>query len=82
LNSEERETWTILVHDLAAGTTTEVSNSVPAMPGNYPLLDWSSDGQWLLVADRQFLHLIAPTYGMEELIAHDFDACSHIIWAG
>ncbi|MFN2280039.1 MAG: hypothetical protein ACK2UR_20660 [Candidatus Promineifilaceae bacterium] len=82
LNSEERETWTILVHDLAAGTTTEVSNSVPAMPGNYPLLDWSSDGQWLLVADRQFLHLIAPTYEMEELIAHDFDACSHIIWAG
>jgi hypothetical protein len=52
------------------------------MPGNYPLLDWSSDGQWLLVADRQFLHLIAPTYEMEELIAHDFDACSHIIWAG
>ncbi len=82
LNSYERETWTVLVHDLETGTTTEVSDSVPAMPGNHPLLDWSSNGQWLLVADRQFLHLIAPAYDMQELIAHDFDACSHIIWAG
>ena len=82
LNSYESETWSVLVHDLETGTTTEVSDSVPAMPGNYPLLDWSSDGQWLLVADRQYLHLTAPAYDMQELIAHDFDACSHIVWAG
>jgi hypothetical protein len=81
LEREGKETWTVLIHDLQTGTTSEVSDSVPAMPGNYPLLDWSRDGQWLLLADRDFLHLIAPAFDWGELIAHDFDACSHIVWA-
>ena len=81
LNSQDRGTWAILIHDLQSGTTSEVSNNVPAMPGNFPLLDWSGDGQWLLIGDRDFLHLIAPGHAYEELIAHDFDACSHIVWA-
>jgi hypothetical protein len=35
-----------------------------------------------LVADRQFLHLIAPARELQEIIAHDFDACSHVVWVG
>lgn len=81
LNSQDRETWTIVVHDLKRGTTSPVSNSVPAMPGNFPLLDWSNDGQWLLVADRSTIHLVAPEHEHQEVVTHDFDACSHIVWA-
>ncbi len=82
LKSGEKETWTVLAHDLETGTSSQISDSVPAMPGNYPLLDWSSDGQWLLVADRQFLHLISPARELQEIVAHDFDACSHVVWVG
>ncbi len=81
LHGQDQESWTILIHDLQSGESVELNDSVPAMPGNYPLLDWSEDGQWLLVADRGFLHLIAPQYDYQESIAHSFDACSHIAWA-
>jgi hypothetical protein len=81
LKGQGSETWTVLVHDLQTGISSEVSDSVPAMPGNFPLLDWSNNGQWLLIADRNYLHLIAPEYEYQELVAHDFDACSHIVWA-
>lgn len=81
LKGQGSETWTILVHDLQTGISSEVSDSVPAMPGNFPLLDWSNNGRWLLVADRNYLHLIAPEYEYQEFVAHDFDACSHIVWA-
>ena len=81
LNSQDRETWTIVVHDLQTGITKEVSNGVPAMPGNFPLLDWSGDGQWLLIGDRDFLHLFAPGHEYEEYVAHEFDACSQLVWA-
>jgi hypothetical protein len=80
LNSQD--TWTILIHDLLKGRTVEVIKDIPAVPGNLPMLDWSADGQWLLIADREFLHLIAPEYEYQDRIAHDFDACSHIVWAG
>lgn len=81
LESQNRDTWTVLIHDLQTRATTEVSDGVPAMPGNFPLLDWSTDGQWLLVADRDYLHLIAPEHAYQEAIRHDFDACSHIVWS-
>ena len=73
--------WTVVLHDMATGSTIELEAGVPAMPGNFALLDWSGEGQWLLVADREFLHLIEPVQGQEELIPHSFDVCTHIAWA-
>ena len=81
LNSQDRDTWTIFVHDLLTGVTEEIRKDVPALPGNLPLLDWSDDGQWLITADRDSLLLVAPGYEYQDSIEHDFDACSQIVWA-
>jgi hypothetical protein len=81
LNSLDRETWTVLIHDLHSGITSEVGKNVLALPGTFPIMDWSRDGQWLMIANREYLHFIAPGNGYEEFIAHDFDACSTVVWA-
>ncbi len=80
LSSQESDTWTVLIHDLRTGDTIEIRDRVPAMPGNFPLLAWSADGRWLLVADRDYIQLIAPQDGHQVLVGHEFDACSHIVW--
>jgi len=81
LQGHNKETWTILLHDLWSGTTRQLADSVPAMPGNFPLLDWSEEGQWLLVADRQAVRFFAPFSDYEVAIAHDFDACTAVVWS-
>ena len=81
LLGHHKETWTILVHDLEEGATRQVADNVPAMPGYFPLLDWSADGRWLLVADRQALRLLDPAREVELTIAHEFDGCTAVIWS-
>jgi hypothetical protein len=81
LNSLDRENWTVLIHDLHTGISSEVVKNVLALPGTFPIMDWSRDGEWLMIADREYLHLIAPGNDYEEFIAHDFDACSTVVWA-
>ena len=82
LHGHDRETWSIILHDLLNGTLLELEDSVPATPGNFPLLDWSADGRWLLAADRRFLRLISPRENYQEKIEHSFDACTAAVWAG
>lgn len=80
LKSREKE-WTVVVHDLRDGNSIELEERIPAMPGSFALLDWSADGQWLLIADRDDLQLIAPHQDRRESINHEFDLCTHIAWA-
>jgi hypothetical protein len=80
LVGHHKETWTILLHDLQQGETRQLADTVPAMPGYFPILDWSADGEWLLVADRQALRLLAPALAFEMAVPHEFDACTAVFW--
>ena len=81
LQGHHKNAWTILIHDLQQGTVRQLADSVPAIPGNFPLLDWSADGEWLLIADRESVRLIAPELDQEVIIPHDFESCSAVLWS-
>jgi hypothetical protein len=80
LNSYDNRTWTFHLHDLENNQTKTLPDSFPIVPGRFPFLDWSADGQWLVVADDRFFRLIAPAHDYERLVPHDYDRCFYTVW--
>jgi hypothetical protein len=72
--------WELNLIDLTTGETQIITTNHPPYPAQYPFFDWSADGQWLVVVDNGFLRLIAPNYGYERVVAHDFRSCSYTAW--
>jgi hypothetical protein len=74
------EFWKLLVYDTQNRETQTITLTHPAYPARFPFYDWSADGRWLITAERGWLRMVAPEYGYERLIPHDFEACFHAGW--
>ncbi len=81
LTGYDTATRSYLLHDLQQNKTMIISENVPVFPAQFPTYDWSDDGRWLVVAGDGFLRLLAPEFGYEQLLAHDFDSCFFIRWS-
>lgn len=68
------------LHDLARREThTYVAGSSAFIPTFS--FDWSADGEWLaLVLNDGVISLVAPDYGYQHLILHDYGSCSSLAW--
>lgn len=48
--------------------------------GHESFVQWSEDGRWMLFADEESLHLIAPATGYERHIFYDQGSCNTAVW--
>jgi hypothetical protein len=55
-----------------------VSNITP-LSGN-PSYDWSADSQWVVRPESGYLHLLAPRYGYQRLVVHEYPRCNFAAW--
>jgi hypothetical protein len=72
--------WTVFNLDLEQDLIKTMQSSYPLSSFIRPFLDWTSDGQWLITVEKDFLRLSAPEYNYNRLILHEFHACSHVAW--
>jgi hypothetical protein len=49
-------------------------------PSPAPTVDWSADGNWVVVAGDEGLHLIAPTAKYERHVFYDEEVCNTAVW--
>lgn len=73
-------TWVLYLHDIDQNETKVLTLNYPAYPAPFPFFDWSADNQWLVLVDNGFLRLVAPDYGYERIVTHDFAACRYPAW--
>mgnify|MGYP000377045398 CR=1 FL=1 len=66
----------IRIYDLQEG---EVNSYATLRQNNAPL-QWSVDGNWLLVADDGLLHLIEAETGTEAVIEHGLMGCETAVF--
>ncbi len=65
-------TWTLLDQ-----TTGELSDPITSVAFSFP---WSSDGEWFVQSNQNYLLLHAPAYDYQHLVPHSFGACRQVIW--
>ncbi len=71
--------WVLYLYDTAEKSRMQYTLS-PSYDYPYPVFDWSSDEQWLVLADDRLLHLIAPAYGYQRTIFHNLTGCRSANW--
>jgi hypothetical protein len=69
-----KQTETLFQYDVAA------ASPVSLYPVWGTTLDWSEDGQWLLVFRDGFLILLAPDYNYQQVIVPDAPGCFDAVW--
>ena len=74
-------TRSFLLHDLQQNQTATISSGDFVLPAQFPSLDWSANGRWLAIAAEGSFRLLAPKYGYEQLLPHDFDYCVLTRWS-
>jgi hypothetical protein len=72
--------WTIFNLDLEQDVIKTMQISYPQSSFIRPFLDWTSDGQWLIIVEKDFLRLSAPEYDYDRPILHELHDCSHVAW--
>lgn len=72
--------WLIHVAEIGRDNSLVIKSGYPGYSFSHPFFDWSLDGRWLLIIDREFLRLVAPEEGFERIIAHEQSACSYPAW--
>lgn len=73
-------TWHISIHDVERKRTQIMNVNFPGYPYPFPFMDWSGDGNWLLLIDKGFLRLVAPAYDYDRVVTHEFDVCRYPAW--
>jgi hypothetical protein len=58
----------------------DVLSALPVSLSRGSVLDWSEDGQWLLVLRDGFLILLAPSYDYKRVIMPDAPGCFDAAW--
>ncbi len=72
--------WEVNLVDLTTGEIQVIKTNHPPYPAQFPFFDWSADGQWLVVVDDGYVRLLAPAYGYERVIPHEFGSCRYTGW--
>lgn len=72
--------WTIFNLDLEQDIIKTMPVSYPPSTFIHPFLDWTSDGQWLITVEKDYLRMSAPEYDYDRPILHELHACSHVAW--
>jgi hypothetical protein len=72
--------WTVFNLDLEQDVIKPMQISYPQSTFIHPFLDWTSDGQWLITVEKDFLRMSAPEYDYNRPILHELHACSHVAW--
>jgi hypothetical protein len=80
LAAKGADEWIIDVIEIGRGNRLSYKTSYPGYSFNFPFLDWSSDGRWLLIVDHEFIRIVAPASGYERIVAHDKGNCSYAAW--
>ena len=74
------DSWTVFNLDLEIGGIKTMQIGYPLSTFIHPFMDWSGDGQWLIIVENNFLRMTAPEYDYDRLILHELQACSHVAW--
>lgn len=69
-----KQTETLFQYDVAA------ASPLLLYPAWGTTLDWSEDGQWLLIFRDGFLILLAPDYNYKQVIVPDAPGCFDAAW--
>lgn len=72
--------WPLYLYDVESDRLLTYTTDYPPQSFRYSFFDWSADGQWLVVVDSGFLHLIAPGFDYEQKIPLEQPACGYIAW--
>ena len=79
--SDEQHQWTLHYFDLETGVTHVYPLGVrpPQVPPHL-LVDWSADGNWMVVSQGGYLRFIAPESEYERWLILDRMACDQAVW--
>lgn len=73
--------WMLHLYDLEQDETTTYALQ-PTPDFFYPVLDWSADEAWLVLAEDRLLRLIAPAHDYELPLFHNLSGCRTAVWIG
>ena len=80
LANRQNSRWLVDVHHVADGRTLTVTVNYPVFTARRIYMDWSADGEWLLIVDDGFLRLVAPAHNYQRFIGHQQRDCIDAAW--